>query len=119
MDDTNFISNTNPNYKLTIDDMWKINNTNLENVIEGYEVNKVYFDHYKFKNDKKVWEKMISKKVRADWPPHDLKDESGNVNWPKKKNYLDDVYKTNLYFLRMIKNIRGFLIQIYLESFFT
>lgn len=95
MDETNYfnIETKNNNPKLTLDDMWKATNWKEENGIEGYEIKKKYFDYQKSKNEKKIWEKNNSKKVRADWPPHALKDDSGNINWPKRKNYLDDVMK--------------------------
>jgi len=85
--------NYDSNYKLTVDEMWKTTNINIDNGIEGYDIAKVYFDHIKSKEYKKIWEKNTSDKIRSDWPPHGLKDESGNIKWPKRKNYLDDVNK--------------------------
>ena len=95
MDETNFNTvNYNQNHKLTVEDMWKTTNCN-DDGIEGYELVKVYFDHLKSKNNKKIWEKTTSKKVKVDWPPQALRDDSGQINWPKRKNYLDDVILKN------------------------
>lgn len=92
MEETNFNTvNYDNNYKLAVEDMWRTTNINNENGIEGYELVKVYFDHLKSKEYKKVWDKNTSKKIRVDWPPHSFKDENGQVKWPKRKNYLDDV----------------------------
>ena len=79
------------NYKLTVEDMWKTSNINNENGIEGYELVKVYFDHIKSKEHKKIWANNTSDKVKSDWPPNSLKDDNGKINWPQRKNYLDDV----------------------------
>jgi hypothetical protein len=89
--------NYDNNYKLTVEDMWKTTNINNENGIEGYELVKVYFDHLKSKENKKVWDKNTSKKIKVDWPPQKLKDTNGQVQWPKRKNYLDDVKKLQLF----------------------
>ncbi len=91
--------NFDSNYKITVDEMWKITKNDIDNDIEGYEIAKVYFDHIKSKNNKKIWEKNTSKNVKSDWPPRALRDETGQVKWPKRKNYLDDV----IYKLKIIK----------------
>lgn len=96
MDATNSNNINNPynittNYKITLDDMWKISNNSNDLGIEGYEIIKTYFDHIRSKTEKKIWKKNTSKTVRPDWPPHNLRDNEGKINWPKKLNYLDDV----------------------------
>lgn len=85
----NYISETNPNYKLTVDEMWKT--ININNGIEGYEIHKKYFDFIKAREFKKIWERCTSGKVQCKWPPIEFKDKNGDIKWPKRKNYLDDV----------------------------
>lgn len=94
MEETNIYkpAETNPNFGMTIEEMWKTVNSN-DNGIEGYEINKKYFDYLKIREWKKMWEKNTSNKVKCTWPPQHLKDGDGNIKWPKRKNYLDDVIK--------------------------
>ena len=91
MEDNNYRSETNPNFGMTADEMWRTVNINSETGIEGYEINKKYFDYIKAKEWKKIWEKNTSNKVKCVWPPQEFKDGEGGIKWPKRKNYLDDV----------------------------
>jgi hypothetical protein len=91
MEETGYRSETNPNYYMTAEEMWKTVNLNTDAGIEGYEIKKKYFDYGKSKEYKKRWEKNTSNKIKCEWPPQSLKDADGDVKWPKRKNYLDDV----------------------------
>jgi len=91
MEEINFRTEPNPNYALSPEEMWKTMNINTDTGIEGYEINKKYFDYLKAREWKKNWEKNTSRKVQCKWPPQQYKDAEGNIKWPKRKNYLDDV----------------------------
>lgn len=82
---------TNPNFSMTPNEMWKTINLNTDIGIEGYEIHKKYFDYLKSKEYKKRWDKNTANKIKCAWPPQNLKDADGNIKWPKRKNYLDDV----------------------------
>jgi hypothetical protein len=91
MEQINNRTESNQKYKMNPDEMWKTMNLNTDAGIEGYEINKKYFDYLKLREYKKNWERNTSDKVRNRWPPQELRDGEGNIKWPKKKNYLDDV----------------------------
>lgn len=92
MDETNqFTSNILPNTKLTLDEYWKATNLIKDNGIEGYELPRLYFDHLQSKKYHENWDLNTGKKIKSDWPPHNLKDDTGKINWPKRKNYIDQV----------------------------
>lgn len=96
MEHINYQTESNQHFKMTTDDMWKTMNINTDNGIEGYEVHKKYFDYIKAREYKKNWERNTSDKMKTNWPPQGLKDAEGNIKWPKRKNYLDDVIKIRI-----------------------
>jgi hypothetical protein len=91
MEQLNYKTESNQIIKMSPDEMWKTMNLNTDTGIEGYEINKKYFDYIKAREYKKNWERNTSDKIKSRWPPQELKDGEGNIKWPKKKNYLDDV----------------------------
>lgn len=79
-------------FYLTPEEMYKLSSRQLEIGIEGYEVPRKYNDHHKC-----VWERkreQILKDHKHIWPPEDWpKNEEDQKVKPKKKTFLDDLYK--------------------------
>ena len=81
-------------YALTPEEMYKINSHQLEYGIEGYNIPRKYNDHHQC-----VWarkrEKILSSHKHV-WPPEDwprAKDDENVKVKPKRKTFLDDLYK--------------------------
>ena len=79
-------------YALTPEEMYKLDSHQLDIGIEGYEIPKKHFDYHQAK-----WvqqrEKILKSNKRI-WPPKDWpRDSEDNKIKPKKKTYLDDLYK--------------------------
>jgi hypothetical protein len=81
-------------YGLTPEEMYKLNSHQLEYGIEGYEIPRKYNDHHQC-----VWarkrEKILSSHKHV-WPPEDWprsKDDENIKVKPKRKTFLDDLYK--------------------------
>ena len=81
-------------YALSPEEMYKINAKILDYGIEGYEIPRKYNDHHQC-----VWyrkrEKILSSNKHI-WPPEDWpksKDDPTVKMKPKRKTFLDDIYK--------------------------
>ena len=81
-------------YPLKPEEMYNIASRQLDIGIEGYEVPRKYNDHRQC-----IWErerkKILSSHKRV-WPPQDWPESKDNPNVkvkPKRKTYLDDLYK--------------------------
>ena len=81
-------------YALTPEEMYKLASRQLEIGIEGYEIPRKYNDHHQC-----VWarkrEKILSSHKHV-WPPEDwprAKDDETVKIKPKRKTFLDDLYK--------------------------
>mgnify|MGYP004447514975 FL=1 len=79
-------------YALTPEEMYKLDSHQLEIGIEGYEIPKKHFDH-----KQAIWVKQREKILKSNkriWPPEDWPRNAEDVKVkPKKKTYLDDLYK--------------------------
>ena len=81
-------------YALTPEEMYKLNSRQLEYGIEGYEIPRKYNDHHKC-----VWARKREQILKAHkhiWPPEDWprsKDDENVKVKPKRKTFLDDLYK--------------------------
>lgn len=79
-------------YGLTPEEMYKLDMHQLEYGIDGYEIPKKHFDHRQSKWHKKREE--IIKNHKHVWPPEDWpRDNDDKKVKPKRKSYLDDLYK--------------------------
>ena len=81
-------------YALTPEEMYKLDSHQLEYGIEGYQIPRKYNDHHQC-----VWarkrEKILSSHKHV-WPPEDwprAKDDETVKIKPKRKTFLDDLYK--------------------------
>ena len=81
-------------YALTPEEMYKLNSRQLEYGIEGYQIPRKYNDHHKC-----VWARKREQILKAHkhiWPPEDWprsKDDENVKVKPKRKTFLDDLYK--------------------------
>ena len=79
-------------YALTPEEMYKLDSHQLDIGIEGYEIPKKHFDYHQA-----LWVKKREKILKSNkriWPPKDWpKDADDNKIKPKKRTYLDDLYK--------------------------
>ena len=81
-------------YLLTPDEMYKLSSRQLEIGIEGYEIPRKYNDFHQC-----VWERKREQILNAHkhiWPPEDWPKDKENENIrikPKKKTFLDDLFK--------------------------
>ena len=81
-------------YALTPEEMYKLASRQLEIGIEGYEIPRKYNDHHKC-----VWareRKKILDSHKHVWPPQDWPESKDDPNVkvkPKRKTFLDDLYK--------------------------
>ena len=89
--------NRNPKYSklkflLTPEEMYRLSSRQLEIGIEGYEIPKKYNDHHQC-----VWARKREQILSAHkhvWPPEDWPKDKDDVKVkPKKKTFLDDLYK--------------------------
>lgn len=85
---------SNNNYKIGVGDMWSLAKGETGNWgIEGYEIHGQYFDCLKSKKDKERWEQITSNKSKPGlWPPKMPKDADDKLIWPKRPNFITDVY---------------------------
>lgn len=90
------------NYKLSVENMWSVTRGETGNWgIEGYEVPKEYFDHIKTKKGKEIWESIISTKPKSYWPPKLDKDDNDKPIWPKRPNFIEDVFSKNKFYFEV------------------
>ena len=79
-------------FLLTPEEMYRLSSRQLEIGIEGYEIPKKYNDHHQC-----VWERRREQILSAHkhvWPPEDWPKDKDDVKIkPKKKTFLDDLYK--------------------------
>ena len=79
-------------FLLTPEEMYKLNSRQLEIGIEGYEIPRKYNDHHKC-----VWARKRTEILNAHkhiWPPEDWPKDQNDVKVkPKKKTFLDDLFK--------------------------
>ena len=83
---------SNLKYLLTPEEMYKLSSRQLEIGIEGYELPRKYNDFHQC-----VWARKreeILKNHKHIWPPEDWpKNKDDQKVMPKKKTFLDDLYK--------------------------
>ena len=90
----NHTSKNSIKYALTPEEMYKLNIRQLEIGIEGYRIPRKYNDHHKC-----VWARKREKILFSHkhvWPPEDWprsKDDENMKVKPKRKTFLDDLYK--------------------------
>ena len=81
-------------YALKPEEMYKISTRQLDIGIEGYEIPRKYNDHRQC-----VWARQrekILKSHKREWPPQDWPESKEDPNVkvkPKRKTFLDDIYK--------------------------
>ena len=81
-------------YALTPEEMYKLDSHQLEIGIEGYQIPRKYNDHHQC-----VWARKREKILKSHkhvWPPEDWprdKDDENIKVKPKRKTFLDDLYK--------------------------
>ena len=81
-------------YALTPEEMYKLDSHQLEYGIEGYQIPRKYNDHHQC-----VWARKREKILNSHkhvWPPEDwprAKDDETVKVKPKRKTFLDDLYK--------------------------
>jgi hypothetical protein len=82
------------NYKIRVEDMWGITKGDTGNWgIEGYEVPRLYYDCLKSKKGREIWEQITSNKIKGGlWPPKLPKDAEEKLVWPKRPNFIDEVF---------------------------
>ena len=80
--------------RLTPDEIYRLSKRQNDWGIEGYEVPRHYYDYHQV-----LWERKRTKILENHthvWPPHDWprdKEDDKIKHPPKRKNYLDDLYK--------------------------
>jgi hypothetical protein len=89
---------SNNNYKIGIEDMWGIAKGDTGNWgIEGYEIHRQYYDCLKSKKNRDIWNDITSNKSKPGlWPPKLPKDSNDKIIWPKRPNFITDVFNNNL-----------------------
>lgn len=90
----NMTTGINPSSKLTPDEVYRLSKRQNDWGIEGYQVPRHYFDY-----NQVMWHKKRTKILESRphvWPPNDWprdKEDDKIKIPPKRKNYLDDLYK--------------------------